>query len=366
MQPHFFRNKRVFLTGHTGFKGGWLALWLQRLGADVCGYSLAPSTEPNLFSSAQVAQGIRSVIGDIRDFEKLEATIREHNPEIVFHAAAQALVLPSYGDPVGTFATNVMGTVHLLDAVRRASSVRVVINVTSDKCYENKETRRGYREDDPMGGHDPYSASKGAAELVTAAYRRSFFDEKSGVRLASVRAGNVIGGGDWSENRLVPDIIRAFSKGEKVRLRHPRAVRAWQHVLDPLAGYLTLAEALWNDQEQKFARGWNFGPPPDEVHEVEKVTGLLAARWGEGVAYEIDKSAATPHEAGLLLLDSSLAHENLGWRPRLSFEESLAFTADWYRAFYKGGNDMRRFTMDQIGQLSASAAGSPARRNLAS
>ncbi len=355
MNTAFWRDKRVFLTGHTGFKGGWMALWLEQMGADVFGYSLAPATEPNFFQAVQLSRGIKGKIADLAARDTLETAMREHKPDIVIHAAAQALVLPSYKDPVATFATNVMGTVHVLDAMRRQDSVRVAINVTSDKCYENKETTRGYREDDPMGGHDPYSASKGAAELVTSAYRNSYFTAAN-VKLASVRAGNVIGGGDWSEARLVPDIFRAFARGEKVRLRHPKAVRAWQHVLDPVRGYLMLAERLWESDGTQFADGWNFGPAPSEIYDVETVTRLFAKRWGSGAAFEVEGNAASPHEAGLLLLDSTRAKERLDWSPRLSFEQTLEWTTDWYRAFYDGRNDMRAFSHAQIEQFAALGA----------
>lgn len=359
MNADFWRGKRVFLTGHTGFKGGWMALWLEQAGAEVFGYALPPATNPSFFEAARLSRA-NGQFADLADRAALDSAIRAHKPDIVIHAAAQALVLPSYNEPVETFATNVMGTVHVLDAVRvlneeHDGKVRVIVNVTSDKCYENKETRRGYREDDPMGGHDPYSASKGAAELVTSAYRNSFF-ANSGVRLASVRAGNVIGGGDWSEARLVPDIFRAFARGEKVHLRHPNAVRAWQHVLDPVRGYLMLAERLWENNGAQFADGWNFGPPPEEIHDVETVTRLFAKRWGDGAGFEIEKNAGAPHEAGLLLLDSARANERLGWKPRLSFEQSLEWTTDWYRAFYEGKNDMRAFSLSQIERFAAGAA----------
>lgn len=352
MNVDFWRGKRVFISGHTGFKAGWLSMWLQSIGAEVCGYALAPSTDPNLFTVTSAGNGIVSVIGDLSDRAKLADTLRGFSPEIVFHMAAQALVLPSYENPVETFSTNVMGTVHLLDALRDLDTAKVVVNITSDKCYRNIESTRGYVEDDPMGGHDPYSASKGCAELVTDAYRSSFFGGDPGLKLASVRAGNVIGGGDWSAYRLIPDIVRAFSKGEEARIRHPKAVRAWQHVLDPLRGYLMLAERLWSAVGSEYARGWNFGPRVNELHDVETVTRLIASRWGRGAGFLIENTGG-PHEAKLLLLDSSLAFERLGWKPLLSFDESIDWTTDWYRAFYDRVGDIRAVTFTQIEKFAA-------------
>lgn len=347
MNPAFWRGKRVFLTGHTGFKGGWLALWLAKLGAKVAGYSRPPATKPNFFDAVNIGDHVGGGFGELADARELSERLRAHRSEIVIHMAAQALVLPSYEDPIETFATNVMGTVNVLDAVRKTDCVRAVINVTSDKCYQNKETVRGYREDDQIGGHDPYSASKGAAELVTAAYRSSFFDATNDVRLASVRAGNVIGGGDWSPHRLVPDIVRAFANGENVRLRHPNAVRAWQHVLDPLHGYLILAERLFENDGEGYACAWNFGPDAGEIHPVEQVTAKIAALWGNRAAYTIDNTASE-HEAGLLLLDSTRANDKLAWKPKLSLDDSLAWLTDWYRAFYSGKRDLRALTVAQI------------------
>lgn len=344
----FWRGKRVLLTGHTGFKGGWLCLWLQHLGAEVTGYALEPPTQPNLFEAARVGEGMRSILGDVRDFDALWATVRECQPEIVFHLAAQPLVVPAYRQPLETYAINVLGTVHLLEAVRRTPGVRAVVNVTSDKCYENREWLWGYREDEPMGGHDPYSSSKGCAELVTAAYRRSFFapaSDRPSVALASARAGNVIGGGDWAEDRLVPDVVRSFLAGRAVTLRHPDAVRPWQHVLEPLSGYLMLAERSWKEG-QAFAEGWNFGPSEEDARPVRWLVERLAALWGEGASWRM-ADASHPHEAHYLKLDRTKARVRLGWTPRWNLERTLEETVVWYRA-HQAGAEMRGATLAQI------------------
>jgi CDP-glucose 4,6-dehydratase len=343
MDNGFWRGRRVFVTGHTGFKGGWLTLWLRTLGAEVAGYALAPPTEPALFDIARVAQGITHVLGDVRDAARLDAALRDFAPEVVIHMAAQPLVRASYADPVGTYATNVMGTVHLLEAVRRLHSVRAVVNVTTDKCYENREWLWGYREDEAMGGHDPYSSSKGCAELLTAAWRRSFLHE--GVAVASARAGNVIGGGDWAAERLVPDVLKAFAQGEPVTLRNPLAVRPWQHVLEPLCGYLTLAQRL-HEQGQAYAEGWNFGPADDDARPVGQVVQRLAAQWGEGAHWRQDP-AAQPHEAQLLKLDCSKARQRLRWQPRWGLDETLRRIVAWHRAWL-GGADMREHCLQEI------------------
>ena len=356
--PSNWAGKRVFITGHTGFKGSWLALWLQALGAEVLGYSLAPPTEPNMFDTAAVGQGMRTILGDVRDQEKLAAAMAEFRPEVVFHLAAQSLVRLSYGDPVGTYATNVMGTVHLLEAIRAAGSVRAAVIVTSDKCYENNEWTWGYRESDPMGGHDPYSNSKGCTELVTSAYRRSFFtpaaEEGQSAALASARAGNVIGGGDWAIDRLVPDFIRAMSKGELIQIRNPGAQRPWQHVLEPLSGYLLLAERLMGRDGRKFASGWNFGPRDDDAVPVATLVRKLAALWGEGAAYAVD-TGLQPHEASFLKLDCSRARAMLGWQPHLDIDSALAWTVDWHKAIQAGAN-MREITALQIDRFAAMAS----------
>ncbi|MFN6935041.1 MAG: CDP-glucose 4,6-dehydratase, partial [Tsuneonella sp.] len=312
VDPSFWRGKRVFLTGHTGFKGSWMSLWLQQMGARLTGFALPAPTDPALFAVARVADGMTSIIGDIRDADALKSALLAADPEIVIHMAAQPLVRASYQDPVGTYATNVMGTVHLLEAVRAAPSVRAVCVVTTDKCYENREWVWGYREDEPMGGYDPYSNSKGCAELVTSAYRRSFFAD-AGPAIASGRAGNVIGGGDWAADRLVPDILRAIVAGEPVMIRNPLATRPWQHVLEPLSGYLVLCQALWT-RGDAVAGGWNFGPRDDDARPVQWIVERMCALWGEGASWERD-GTVQPHEANYLKLDISKAHSGLGWQP---------------------------------------------------
>lgn len=349
MRAGFWEGRRVFLTGHTGFKGGWLSLWLQSLGAEVHGYALAPDTKSNLFEVARVAEGMVSEFGDIRDASRLTAALQRARPEIVIHIAAQPLVRRSYIDPVETYSTNVMGLVNLFEAVRKAGGVRAIVNVTSDKCYENFEWIWGYREHDAMGGHDPYSSSKGCAELVTAAYRRSFFQtgDAAGrpVALASGRAGNVLGGGDWAEDRLVPDLLRALSEGRPAIIRNPRAVRPWQHVLEPLSGYLSLAEHLVTEGEA-FAEGWNFGPAARETCAVQEVADRLVAHWGDGASWQGTASGG-PHEAGLLALDCTKAQHRLGWMPRWNLDHTIARIVSWQRAYLHGA-DMRDFTLSQI------------------
>lgn len=357
--PDDWSGRRVFLTGHTGFKGGWLALWLQKRGAEVLGFSLEPRAQPSIFEIAEVGKGMRTILGDIRDLQTLSTAMTEFKPEVVFHLAAQSLVRPSYADPVGTFATNVMGTVHVLEAIRSAGSVKAVVIVTSDKCYENNEWAWGYRESDAMGGHDPYSSSKGCTELVTAAYRRSFFspagtDVHGLPVVASARAGNVIGGGDWATDRLVPDFIRAMSKGEIIRIRNPAAQRPWQHVLEPLSGYILLAGRLLESDGQKYATGWNFGPRDDDAIPVAALVQKLTSLWGAKAAYAFDTDAQ-PHEASFLKLDCSRAHALLGWRPRLNVESALAWTVEWHKAMSEGAN-MREVVAMQIARFEATAA----------
>lgn len=350
--PDFWHGRRVLVTGHTGFKGAWLCLWLGRLGADVTGFALAPETSPNLYTLAGIERRIDSQFGDVRDLARVEAVMAQSRPEVVFHLAAQALVRRSYIDPIGTYTANVMGTAHVLDAARRASGLRAIVVITSDKCYENREWWWPYREDEAMGGHDPYSSSKGCAELVTAAWRRSFFrsDGAEAVGLASARAGNVIGGGDWAQDRLVPDSMRAFASGMPVVLRQPTAVRPWQHVLDPLSGYLSLAERLSNDP-RGFGEGWNFGPAADEARPVGWVVDQLSRLWGDGARWEQDRGAH-PHEAGLLQVDASKARARLQWLSRLSLEESLRWTVDWYKRI-GGGEDAAALSLDQIERFEA-------------
>ena len=352
MVTHSWRGVRVFLTGHTGFKGGWLALWLASKGAIVRGYSLDPSTSPSMFEAARVAESVEDIRGDIRDRETLDRAMREFAPELVFHLAAQALVRPSYADPVGTYATNVLGTVHLLESIRSLASVRAVVVVTSDKCYENQEWHWGYREQDRLGGHDPYSSSKACAEIVCAAYRSSFFSspEKAGVMLATARSGNVIGGGDWSQDRLIPDLIRAFMRSEPVLIRRPKSVRPWQHVLEPLAGYLTLAERLLAG-ETELAAPWNFGPLDQDAWPVERIADAMARRWGNGASWIAD-TAPSVHEAGYLKLDASKARAELGWLPQLRLNTALEWIVDWHQA-WSAGSDMQAFTLKQIGQYEA-------------
>lgn len=352
MNDHFWCGKRVFLTGHTGFKGGWLALWLQTLGAEVHGYALDPPTEINLFTVARVEEGMAgSIIGDICNFEKLKAAMLYAQPEVVFHLAAQPLVRYSYSEPVETYTTNVMGTVHILEAVRSCPSVRVLVNVTSDKCYENREWIWGYREHEPVGGNDPYSSSKACSELVTAAYRSSYFNpaeyQKHGVAVATARAGNVIGGGDWAADRLVPDIIRAILAGDAVRIRNPYAVRPWQHVLEPLFGYLTLAQKMF-ESGSEFAEGWNFGPADDDAKSVEWITQRICEHWNYGASYEIDDSDH-PHEAHYLKLDCSKARMRLGWQPRWDLRKAITSTLEWV-VVYSTVGDVRRCCQDQIEQ----------------
>ncbi len=345
MTPEFWKGRKVFLTGHTGFKGSWLTLWLHALGAEVTGYALRPPTTPSLFEQARVADGITSVLGDMRDSDALRAAMQQTAPEVVIHMAAQALVRYSYANPVETYATNVLGTVHLLEAVRATPSVRAVVNVTSDKCYENREWVWGYREDEAIGGYDPYSSSKGCAELVTSAYRRSYFSGDDGPLLASGRAGNVIGGGDWAQDRLIPDMVRAFSAGRPVVIRNPHAIRPWQHVLEPLSGYLTLAEALV-DRGAAFAEGWNFGPGEDDAKTVKCIVEWLVGLWGGGASWELDASAQQ-HEAGYLKLDCSKARTRLGWTPRWTLATALERIVQWQRAL-DAGADMRLVTLEQI------------------
>lgn len=349
VNPAFWKGRRVLLTGHTGFKGGWLSLWLHSMGAQLTGYALAPPTKPSLFDVAGIDKGMTSIIGDIRDLEHLRKAFAEQQPEIVIHMAAQPLVRYSYVEPVETYSTNVMGTVNLLEAVRGTGSVKAVVNVTSDKCYENREWAWGYRENEAMGGHDPYSNSKGCAELVTAAYRNSYFHPEKytehGVALASGRAGNVIGGGDWANDRLIPDIMRSIVQGKPVNIRNPHAIRPWQHVLEPLSGYLLLAEKLY-EEGTAYAEGWNFGPNDEDAKPVQWVVESLTKAWGRNASWMPD-NGEHPHEAHYLKLDCSKAKTRLHWQPRWRLEEALSAIIDWHRA-YRDGKDMRELTLRQI------------------
>ncbi|MCW5744738.1 MAG: CDP-glucose 4,6-dehydratase [Alphaproteobacteria bacterium] len=343
--PGFWAGRSVLITGHTGFKGSWLTLWLSRLGAKVHGFALQPDTDPSLFHLAADRHAVTR-LGDVRDLDALRACLDESRPEIVFHMAAQSLVRASYDDPVGTYATNVMGTVNLLEAVRRTDSVTAVIVVTSDKCYENREWLYAYRETDPMGGHDPYSSSKGCAELVTAAYRSAFFPAQARCRVASARAGNVVGGGDWSADRLVPDIVRAFGAGRAVPIRNPHAVRPWQYVLEPLCGYIRLAEQLASSDGAAYAEGWNFGPADEDCRAVAYIVARLAAGWG-GDATWTASPGPHPHEASFLKVDASKARARLGWERRLRLDDTLDWTMAWYRARLDG-RDATRLCLEQI------------------
>ena len=352
VDPGFWRGRRVLLTGHTGFKGAWLSLWLQLLGAHVTGFSLGVPTEPSLFELARVGDGMESVVGDVVDRAAVLAAVAAAEPEVVVHMAAQPLVRRSFAEPVDTYATNVMGTVNVLDAVRVGGErVRAVLSVTSDKCYANDGSGRALTEQDALGGDDPYSSSKGCAELVTAAFRRSFFAEQAaGPRLGSARAGNVIGGGDWGEGRLVADIMRAALTGGEVRVRNPDSVRPWQHVLNPLGGYLLLAQALWHSSQA--ARAWNFGPAERDARPVRWIVQRAGELWPEGLAWSFDESPHPPHppEARYLVLDSSLARERLGWRPALDLDAGMEATIEWYRRL-RAGADMRAVTVGQIEAL---------------
>jgi CDP-glucose 4,6-dehydratase len=340
----FWKDKRVYLTGHTGFKGSWLSLWLQSMGATVKGYALSPPTNPSLFNVAEVAQGMESETGDIRNLEQLTASMVAFNPDIVLHLAAQPLVRCSYQAPIETYSTNVMGTVNILEAARKCRNLKAIVNITTDKCYENKEWLWGYREDEPMGGFDPYSSSKGCAELVTAAYRGSFFQE-AGVGLASARAGNVIGGGDWSQDRLVPDILKAFENNEPVIIRNPNSIRPWQHVLEPLAGYLLLAQALYN-QPNNYAEGWNFGSHDDDAKPVQFIVEHLAGIWGESAKWELDANK-NPHEANYLKLDCSKAKARLHWNSKWFLNDALEKIVEWHQSFLSGA-DMKFVSLSQI------------------
>jgi len=350
MNSNFWNGRRVFLTGHTGFKGSWLSLWLQSLGAHVTGYALNPPTSPNLFEVANVASGMTSIIGNVQDKDHLSKILEQTRPEIVIHMAAQPLVRYSYENPVETYATNVMGTVNLLESIKQQDSVKVVLNVTSDKCYENREWVWGYREDEPMGGYDPYSNSKGCSELVTAAYRCSYFNPEKypehGVAVGSARAGNVIGGGDWASDRLIPDFIRSIVAGKTVIIRNPSAIRPWQHVLEPLSGYLLLAEAMYK-KGPEFSQAWNFGPNDIDAKSVEWIVNCLVSLWGDKASFKVDQNSANFHEARFLKLDCSKARTILGWNSKWNASEAIERICAWHKA-HLSGSDMRLYTLNEI------------------
>jgi len=347
IDKEFWYRKKVLITGHTGFKGSWLSVMLNSLGCEVYGYALEPPTYPSMFKEADINELVISTIGDIRDYGKLLQVIHSVRPEIIIHMAAQSLVRESYKNPAYTYSINVMGTVNLLEAVRHTPGIKAVVNVTTDKCYENREWYWGYRENEPLGGYDPYSNSKGCSELVTAAYRNSFFNPKTysshGVALASARAGNVIGGGDWAEDRLIPDFIRAITKGEELKIRSPYSIRPWQHVLEPLTGYLKLAERLYTEGP-RFADAWNFGPDDADSKNVEWIANKFLDIWGEGFIYTIDKSPQ-PHEANYLKLDCSKAKTELAWHPKWDIVTALESIVSWYKAYFNGSNTREQTEM---------------------
>ena len=347
-----YNDKRVFLTGHTGFKGSWLALWLTKLGAKVCGYSLAPNTKPSMFEELNIKNRIsKSIIGDILDYEKLQAEMKAFEPDIVFHLAAQPLVRLSYAEPILTYKTNVIGSLNVLEAARHSQSVKAFVNITTDKCYENKEVNRGYREDEPMGGYDMYSSSKGCVEIMSSSFRRSFLQEEGTYAMATARAGNVIGGGDWALDRLIPDCVRYINAGEKIEIRNPVAVRPWQHVLEPLSGYLLLGEKLL-EEGKKFAEGFNFGPNEDSVLRVAEVAQKVCEYYGKGEV--VVQKRDDLHEANLLMLNIEKAEQVLGWTPTYTADEAVRKSVEWYKHFYSQDADMCDFTMKQIKEFEES------------
>jgi CDP-glucose 4,6-dehydratase len=354
MNYTFWQNKRILITGHTGFKGSWLSLWLKKLGAEVTGYALKPPTTPSLFEICHVANGMNSIEGDVRDLDHLIGSIKECKPEIVIHMAAQALVQTSYKNPIETYTTNTIGTANVLEAVRRTEGIRVVVCITSDKCYENREWLWGYRENDLLGGKDPYSSSKGCAELIIAAYRHSYFPidkyDNHGVALASTRAGNVIGGGDWANDRLIPDIMKSIYQNKSIIIRKPNATRPWQYVLEPLSGYLILAEQLWYDGPQ-FAQSWNFGPNIEDIKPVSWIVDYIAKAWGNGAHWKLDE-VQHPHEDTFLKLDCSKAKSMLHWSPILRLPDVLDWIVEWYRS-YKNKTNIREITESQITKYQA-------------
>ncbi len=352
IKDNFWKNKKVLITGHTGFKGSWLCLWLNSLGADITGYALEPPTDPSLYKLCKINELVNSVISDIRDLSVLQSAIQSSEPEIIIHMAAQPLVRESYLNPTETYMTNVMGTVNLLNSIRNCNSVRVIINVTTDKCYDNKEWFWGYRENEPLGGYDPYSSSKACSEIVTSAFRNSFFNIKNydthRVAVASARAGNVIGGGDWADDRLIPDCIRSILDNKEIHIRNPNATRPWQHVLDPLSGYMTLAEKLYN-YGPEYSEAWNFGPNDDDARSVEWVVKNLCSKWGNKASYVID-NGTHPHEANYLKLDISKAKSRLSWAPTWDINTAIEKTIEWSKAYFKN-EDLRECCLKQINEF---------------
>jgi len=346
----FYKGKCVLVTGHTGVKGAWLSAWLLEMGAKVVGYALAPETDrPNLFVDAKLDQEIDSVIADLGDLEKLRKTCEDNRPDVILHLAAQSLVRRSYANPIETFQTNVLGTAHVLEAARSTPSVRACVIVTTDKCYENRETLRAYREDDALGGHDPYSASKGAAEIVTSSYRRSFFADDTSANIGSARAGNVIGGGDWAEDRLIPDVVRAIKGGTELHIRNPESVRPWQHLLEPLSGYLSLGQRLFESGEA-FAEAWNFGPNDEDAVPVQQVLEQIQKEWPAASQLQIHYGPSDKqlHEANLLMLDSTKAKSKLNWQPKLNLEKAVSWTCGWYEKYLKDSAQARALLSEQI------------------
>ena len=357
---NLYESRKVLITGHTGFKGSWLTSWLSSLGADIVGYSLKPSTEPNMFDKTGLEKKVTHIVGDIRDEKHLNKVLKKHQPEIIFHLAAQPLVRLSYQEPKLTYETNVMGTINLFEAVRKCENVKVVLNITSDKCYENKEWVYGYRENNPMGGYDPYSSSKACSEIVTSAYRNSFFNEDNygkyhTTAIATARAGNVIGGGDWSKDRIVTDCINSLNNNETICIRNPTATRPWQHVLEPLSGYLWLASLMY-DQGVKYSGAWNFGPKEDDINTVESMVKKINKFWGSG-NYHI-KQDKNHHEAGLLKLDTSKSNYCLKWKPVYNFDDALKITLEWYRSYYDDKIGMFDETIKQIDNYTTQAKNS--------
>jgi CDP-glucose 4,6-dehydratase len=347
LNTNFWKDKKVFITGHSGFKGSWMCLWLESMGADIAGYSLEPSSSPSLFSESDVGRNINNTFADIRDLSTLTNAILSFKPEIVIHMAAQPLVRKSYEDPIETFSTNIMGTVNLLDVIRHMDGVKAVVNVTTDKCYENKEWLWAYRENEPMGGHDPYSSSKACSELVTRAFSKSYYSSST-TALASARAGNVVGGGDWSNDRLIPDILLAFQENRPVVIRNPKSTRPWQHVLEPIHGYLLLAEKLYNDGQQ-FSTAWNFGPKDEDSKSVEWILDEMVSRWGDGAKW-VNDSNDNPHEASYLKLDISKASIGLGWEPKWGLHKTLSHIVSWHKDWLSG-IPARELCIDQINEF---------------